>query len=86
MRKIISILTIFTFLFLAFASSDSNSETLKSGEAKCDVCKEKFNKSDAWDYDITLYCATYIKRPNGIFCSRYCAQKRATDNGKTSCN
>lgn len=86
MRKAISILTIFAFLFMTFASGDSSSDTLKAGEAKCDVCKNKFNKSDAWDYDITLYCATYVKRSSGIFCSRSCAQKRAIDNGKTSCN
>jgi hypothetical protein len=84
MKRLLSIIIIVIFVCLTFASSET-SDNLSSDEAKCDVCKKIYKKADGWDYDINLWCATYVKRPGGIFCSRFCTQGRAMNNGKTNC-
>jgi len=90
MRTFISTIITAVFIGLAFASSDTDSTSLKANEAKCDKCGKVYEKSSGWTYNTSLLCVTYQASSSGIFCSRWCAQGRAMSNGaldgRSECN
>jgi hypothetical protein len=82
MRKIISILIIFIFLFLAFASSE---DSKKVNELECPECHKTFKKGEGWTYEVPNFLTIrYVQKSGGIFCSRWCAQGAAMHSGATS--